>query len=68
MDRIPSTVPQGGPRALHGDGLHGNRWRGGVGDFARQLEARAFGNARGVRPGFVHTGTPGQEQASDVIA
>ena len=53
---------------LHGDGLHGNRWRGGGGDFVRQCEARAFGNARGVRLGFVHIGMLGQEQASHVTA
>ena len=47
VDRSPAMVPRGGPRALHGDGLHGNQWRGGGGDFVRQCEARAFGNARG---------------------
>ena len=47
MDQSPAMVPRGGPGVHHGDDLHGNRWRGGGEDFARQCETRAFGNARG---------------------
>jgi hypothetical protein len=47
MDWSPTTVPQGGPGALHGDILHGIRWRGRGGDFARQCEAKAFAQSKG---------------------
>ena len=69
MDQSPATVPRGGPRALHGDDLHGNQWRGRGGDFVRKCEARAFEQCKGeVSLGFVHIGTSGLELASNVTA
>jgi hypothetical protein len=43
----PVMVPLGGPRAFHGDDLHGNQWRGGGGNFARHCEVKDFTQCKG---------------------